>query len=39
MGKIGPTELILFIAVPALILFFIFKAGQWYGQSKRDKKN
>jgi len=39
MGKIGPIELIIFIAVPVLILFFIFKAGKWYGQSKKIKRN
>jgi hypothetical protein len=37
--KIGPVELILFLAVTALILFLTFKAAQWYSQSKKNKKD
>jgi hypothetical protein len=39
MGKIGPIELLLFIGAPPLILYFIFKASQWYSQSKKNKKH
>ncbi len=31
-------EIIILLALGILPLFFIFKAGQWYGQSKERKK-
>jgi len=30
--------LIALLIIPLLILFFVFKAGQWYGQSKNKKQ-
>jgi hypothetical protein len=37
--KIGITELLILTVIPLLILFFVFKAGQWRGEAKnkRDK--
>lgn len=28
----------IFILIPALIVFFIFKAGQWYARSRKNKE-
>ena len=34
----GTQEILLVLIGIALIIFFIFKAGQWFGISKKDKK-
>lgn len=33
----GAGEWLVIILIPLLILFFVFKAGQWYGMSRRNK--
>jgi hypothetical protein len=32
------NEIIVLLIVFALFMVFIFKAGQWYGMSRKDKK-
>jgi len=32
------NEIIVLLIVFALFMIFIFKAGQWYGMSRKDKK-